>query len=573
MTQPAVLYAAKSTEDRHGSIPTQLDDCRAMAEREGWTIVGEHSDEGFSAYKGNRGPGLAAAREAAARAASAASNAILVVQHSDRLARGAGDAPGAAEHLAELFFTLRRQGVQLRSVQDDQTFSNPMLVAMMGERNTEDSKRKAAAVRAGMKRRAERGEFNGGPPPYGYRWAGPKGERKLAVHEPEAVIVRRAFRDFIAGKSQLQICRELNAEGVTSQRGREWHQGTLAKYLANPVHMGSVRLNGEVLPGNHPAIVSSEDWQQAAALREAQARSPGRQGGRPPKGGHLFVKGMLRCGRCGGAMIPRTYDDHTGEPAYAVYRCYTRIRNGTGACSQEPIKREAIDGAVFEYFASSVLDMEATRAAIAAAAEGKLREVRALLRQAEVGERKARESLERIRGDYKSGGLPITDWIEFRDELTEEIAGAAAEVQRLRSHEARITSDAAIDADSDTLRYLGAIRDEIIGTVRRAAESRGEGVEAVRTALLRLFDGFTLRHLTPMEQSGVWVETRMGDGIADRDVIDADLIGVGPGGRYELVPHVKESAIAGHGPRGITPIACKSGLSGSGNNSDNGLQT
>src|SRR4051794_7907755 len=42
---PAVVYAAKSTEDRHGSIPTQINDCRQMAARHGWEIVGEFSDE------------------------------------------------------------------------------------------------------------------------------------------------------------------------------------------------------------------------------------------------------------------------------------------------------------------------------------------------------------------------------------------------------------------------------------------------------------------------------------------------------------------------------------------------
>ncbi len=61
----AVLYAAKSTEDKRGSIPTQLADARAMAEREGWEIIGEFQDEGFSAYSGNRGPGLEAAKRAA----------------------------------------------------------------------------------------------------------------------------------------------------------------------------------------------------------------------------------------------------------------------------------------------------------------------------------------------------------------------------------------------------------------------------------------------------------------------------------------------------------------------------
>jgi hypothetical protein len=41
----AVVYAAKSTEDKHGSIPTQLEDCRRRAEREGWQIVAEFSDD------------------------------------------------------------------------------------------------------------------------------------------------------------------------------------------------------------------------------------------------------------------------------------------------------------------------------------------------------------------------------------------------------------------------------------------------------------------------------------------------------------------------------------------------
>ena len=45
----AVVYAAKSTEDKRGSIATQLRDCRDLAECEGWEVVGEFRDEGFSA--------------------------------------------------------------------------------------------------------------------------------------------------------------------------------------------------------------------------------------------------------------------------------------------------------------------------------------------------------------------------------------------------------------------------------------------------------------------------------------------------------------------------------------------
>jgi DNA invertase Pin-like site-specific DNA recombinase len=57
-TVRAAIYCAKSTEDRNASLPEQLDDCRQMAAENGWTIVGEFSDEKFSAYSGNRAPGL-----------------------------------------------------------------------------------------------------------------------------------------------------------------------------------------------------------------------------------------------------------------------------------------------------------------------------------------------------------------------------------------------------------------------------------------------------------------------------------------------------------------------------------
>ena len=59
----------QSTEDTHGSIPTQIEDCRALAEREGWEVVGVFQDEGFSAFSGNRGPDLEKAKALATTSA------------------------------------------------------------------------------------------------------------------------------------------------------------------------------------------------------------------------------------------------------------------------------------------------------------------------------------------------------------------------------------------------------------------------------------------------------------------------------------------------------------------------
>lgn len=56
---PCVVYAAKSTEDRRGSIPDQLHDCcEAVASAGERVLVAEYSDEACSAFLGDRGPGL-----------------------------------------------------------------------------------------------------------------------------------------------------------------------------------------------------------------------------------------------------------------------------------------------------------------------------------------------------------------------------------------------------------------------------------------------------------------------------------------------------------------------------------
>jgi DNA invertase Pin-like site-specific DNA recombinase len=44
----AIIYAAKSTDDKKGSIARQLKQCHEMAATEKWTVVGEHEDENKS---------------------------------------------------------------------------------------------------------------------------------------------------------------------------------------------------------------------------------------------------------------------------------------------------------------------------------------------------------------------------------------------------------------------------------------------------------------------------------------------------------------------------------------------
>src|SRR4051794_14960440 len=189
---PAVIYGAKSTEDRRESIPDQLRACREMCEREGWTIVGEYHDEGFSAFSGNRGDDLVAAREHAARAARESGTvAMLVCRRSDRISRGAGDRPGASEALVEIWHASRRANVHLRSTSahDDRDLETSSGAASIGERNRVDSALKSEATRDGFRRARANGKPLFGIAPDGYviqRWYDSDGQpQRRMIQDPE----------------------------------------------------------------------------------------------------------------------------------------------------------------------------------------------------------------------------------------------------------------------------------------------------------------------------------------------------------------------------------------------------
>ncbi|HUB98524.1 MAG TPA: recombinase family protein [Solirubrobacterales bacterium] len=489
MKTPAVLYAAKSTQDKHASIPTQLRNGREKAEEEDWDVIGEFTDERFSAYSGNRGPGLKAATELAASAAEERGVVcMLVAQHSDRFARGAGDEPGASDSLMEVWIRMRRRNVHLRSFQNDSMMHKPVTVAVASEQAYEESKRKSEAVKDGIhRRRHERGKPHGGKRRYGYRYV--KGEGLVAV-EAELAIVRRMAEEFFAGASDSQIMRGLLADNIPTALGGKWHQATVADILTNPLYAGKLRAKGEVVDGIHEPAYDWETFQRLGDLRAARNKqAKGR--GRPPAGPHLFRKGMLRCGVCGGSMVPRTTRPGKTRPNRKIsetYYCYERLRDSS-LCSMTPVKRAEVDSAVYRYFELVGLDVEATRDQLAEARDQRLAEVRALTVQAEAEKQRAEERMARVRRDYMDDKLSAEDWADFRDELTAGLKAAGAEVERLAEQAAEVEAWGEFqDAERDTLAKLADLRKAMAGEINDA-----EGTDAVRAALSRLFEHFVIR--------------------------------------------------------------------------------
>jgi DNA invertase Pin-like site-specific DNA recombinase len=504
----AVLYAAKSTVDTKGSNAMQLADARVFAERHGLQVVAEYTDEDASAYHGNRGPGLAAALEHAERLGGS-----LVVQHSDRLARGDGV---QARHLVQLVFEAKSRGIRLRSVEDDSSLESVLMAAAMGERNTEDSRRKSAAIKAGLARRRESGRRTGGQT-YGLTWRRNEHDERETVPDPaQAAIVERIYAEYLAGRNVLQIVKALNGDGIRASRGGKWKPATISSVLANPLYAGLVRDGSKLIEGQHEAIIERKRWDEVQALRKAKAQT--HRTGRSTLGCHLFRKGFLRCGQCGAAMVPRTERNKDGS-LRETYRCYGRYTD-PAHCSTDSQPRAAIDTAVYNYFEQVGLDVEATRDQLAAATERKVAEVTALLEAAEREASAAASRLARVKRDYAIGELNAEEWREFREELEPEAEAASAERERLNAQLAEVKAGPKLEGlEDEVIEQLTHIRAAVAGEVRDAA-----GVEGARVTLLRLFDRFILHHGRPetahLELIGeeYWIEPL----ISERAVVGYD---------------------------------------------------
>lgn len=481
------------------SYPEQVRRIEERCEQEGWTLVRVYGDKGISAADDR--PDL----EAMLAAAERREFDVLVVRDLDRVGR-------SLIALSKLVTALNAVDVRIISLVgrnvDVSTAEGRLQFNVLASVGEYEREKIAERVSGTARANAARGIHPGGPVPYGYRREPiPGSAKKRLVPVPhEAATVLRMYSECVAGRSQREIMLGLDADGIRTQQGSYWEQGTIGRVLRAHVYAGRVEVKGEVFPGLHPAIVPEDLWESAQALRLARNKAPNGARGRRSKGKHLFSGKLLRCGFCGGPMSPRTYDHRE------VYFCRSRHDRGTDFCSMPAaIPREAIDDAALRYFERVGLDLDATREAYAAHAGRRIAELAALRGQAEREEMRATDRLARVRADYMDGAIDAEDWKAMRAELTEHREAASAQLEHLRQQEADEASGGALrDAEQDVFRVLEGIR---------TAKDTG-GLKAMRAALERAFAHFVLRPVWPEEAGHA---TEVGLNIADQWWLDPEV--------------------------------------------------
>lgn len=167
-------------------------------------------------------------------------------------------------------------------------------------------------------------------------------ENKHLVVEPaEAEVIRKIFQRYVEIQSPKLIAMELNEQGIRTKQGKKWNSPHVLRILSSHTYVGEVKFHDAVCKGEQDAIITPEVWERTKTIRENASPYPDyakRQETIAP------LRNLLRCGHCGGAMIP-TYTLKRGR-RYYYYCCSQDKKRAVSECPVREITSGDIEDLV-----------------------------------------------------------------------------------------------------------------------------------------------------------------------------------------------------------------------------------
>ena len=182
--------------------------------------------------------------------------------------------------------------------------------------------------------------------------------KSRSINESEANIIRRAFRDVIAGKNLYTIASELNIEGIPAKNGGKWYHLHFNRILHNESYYGLDYYNrtrswmGKAgkrvtverpkeewieIRGFSPPIITEETFRRAQEqlARPFPIRAPKR---------YYMLTGLTFCGTCGTSITGASRMGRTRQ-----YRCRATYVTSvdTITCHESYMNADELEGIVW----------------------------------------------------------------------------------------------------------------------------------------------------------------------------------------------------------------------------------
>ncbi|MDQ7905938.1 recombinase family protein [Phytohabitans sp. ZYX-F-186] len=450
------IYTRRSTDEENQPFTVKVQESKLdsyVASQDGWAIVARYSDDVSGAKIDRRGLGLALA------AARAGEFDVLLVYRVDRFSRRICD-------LVMLLDELDASGVVFRSATEPFDTAAPvgrMLVHMLGVFAEFERDVIIDRVVSGMEKKASKGQWTLGIPPYGYAVDPATGHlRPVPEESPVMSVIFELYTG--RGMGTRAVANELTQRGYRRRSGRRWSFKTVTDTLRNPAYIGTVAFRDVRVDDAHPAIIDPKTFARAGTLLTERGANRAKAAS---LASDYHLTGKIICPRCRQAYLGTAA---TGRNrAYRYYTCHTRNRFGSAQCDAPRIDADSFD----DHVLAALCDFYRTRTdlitdAIASgrdayratrhAVEAELRAVSSSIAQKEI-------AVDRHFADYEAGKIDKTVLESRLEKLGRELRDLSRHRDELRL---RLDDESQNLADLDLEALRNGI-DEVIASGTTAA--------------------------------------------------------------------------------------------------------
>ncbi len=315
-----------------------------------WTMAGIFADEGITGTSATKRPEfLKMIRKCRQKKID-----LVLVKSISRFARNTVDCLNYIRALRELGIAVIFEKENINTLESD----SEMLITMMGAFAQAESESISQNVRWGKRQAMREGKAT---IQYKHLYAYERGEDGTPKIIPEqAEVVRRIYDSFLAGYSMRMIKESLERDGIQTVKGNtDWSISAIRNILKNEKYCGDVlqqktytsdcisrkqiRNTGQLpmylVQNHHEGIVSRDTYNavQAEMARRNAGRAPSQN--KAPTGRSCYsakyaLTERLVCGVCG-TLYRRCSWTKRGKKRI-VWRCASRVDNGTRYCKESP---------------------------------------------------------------------------------------------------------------------------------------------------------------------------------------------------------------------------------------------
>lgn len=332
-----VIYRRVSTDEQAEkgfSLENQKLRLESFATSQGWEVVGDYVDDGYSGKDMNR-PALK----------KMFSNVdefdVILVYKLDRFTRSVKD-------LNEMLETIKEHDIAFKSATesiDTTSATGRMILNMMGTTAQWERETISERIKDVFGKMRENGIFSTGHPPYGYRY---RENKSIEIVEERAEVVRYIF-ELSKTIGLLKISLELKKMGIKTRRNNNFGQSAVKRILHNPFYCGYMTVNNKWVPiknDGYIPIISEEEFKTTQKIltkrNNAQTRSRSES--------YYPFSGVALCPECQRAMS----GDRAkyGDFYYRYYRC-NYGRENDNCTNRKRIRAEQVDTAFAKYISGS----------------------------------------------------------------------------------------------------------------------------------------------------------------------------------------------------------------------------